>query len=350
MNSATSGIYAALGAARVGPGDEVIVSPYTMSASATAPLVWGALPIFADIDDETFCLSPESVRSCITARTRAIIAVDLFGHPAPMDELMALAREHDLVLIEDAAQAPGATLGARYAGTLGHIGIFSLNYHKVIHCGEGGVVVTDDSDLAGRVELIRNHAEAVVGDKGVSDLVNMVGFNFRMTEIEAAIASEQLKKLDGLLSPRRAGADYLTAHLSNTPGLTPPVVRDGVAHSYYVYALRYDETAFGVPRAAFAAAVRAEGLPVTEGYVRPLYLEPAYQERMAIGRDGFPFSSAGSHVEYTAGRCPTAERLYRRELLYTDICHAGVATRDLDDAIAAITKVVNRAADLRAPP
>jgi dTDP-4-amino-4,6-dideoxygalactose transaminase len=118
VNSATSGLYAAVGAAGVGPGDEVIVSPYTMSASATAALVWGAVPVFADIDPETFCLSPSSIRSRITSETKAIIVVDLFGHPADMPEIMAIAREHNLVVIEDAAQAPGARLGDRFAGTL----------------------------------------------------------------------------------------------------------------------------------------------------------------------------------------------------------------------------------------
>ena len=200
VNSATSGLYAAVGAAGVGPGDEVIVSPYTMTASATAPLVYGAIPVFADIDPDIFCITPEAIRRCITPYTRAIIAVDLFGHPADMDEIIEVARQHNLMVIEDAAQAPGALYKGRYAGTLGDMGVFSLNYHKTVHCGEGGIVVTNDDNLAERVRLIRNHAEVVVKDKGVQNIVNMVGFNYRMTEIEAAIARETSKNWKGCSS------------------------------------------------------------------------------------------------------------------------------------------------------
>jgi dTDP-4-amino-4,6-dideoxygalactose transaminase len=177
VNSATSGLYAAVGAAGVGPGDEVIVSPYTMTASATAALVYGAIPVFADIDPQIFCLSPESVEKCITPSTKAIIVVDIFGHPADMDEIMEIARDHDLIVIEDAAQAPGAKYKGRFAGTLADMGVYSLNYHKTIHCGEGGIVVTNNDDLTERLQLIRNHAEVVVKNKGVKNLVNMVGFN-----------------------------------------------------------------------------------------------------------------------------------------------------------------------------
>src|SRR5262249_33012271 len=186
MNSATSGLYAAVGAAGVGPGDEVIVSPYTMIASATAAIAFGAIPVFADIDPDIFCISAETIRKCLTPQTKAIVVVDIFGHPADMDEIMALAAEHNLIVIEDNAQGPGSTYRGRFAGTLAHMGVFSLNYHKTIHSGEGGVVVTANAELAERLQLIRNHAEAVVAKKGTENIVNMVGQNYRMTEIEAA--------------------------------------------------------------------------------------------------------------------------------------------------------------------
>jgi len=201
MNSATSALYAATAAAGVGPGDEVIVSPYTMTASAVCALVHGAVPVFADIDPDTFCLDPESVRARITPRTKAIVAVDLFGLPADFDALMAIAREHGLVVIEDAAQAPGASRHGRPAGTLGHIGVFSLNYHKTIHCGEGGVAVTDDDRLAQRLALARNHGEAAVQGMGTGDY-DVLGYNYRMGEIEAAIALVQLGRLEALTAPR----------------------------------------------------------------------------------------------------------------------------------------------------
>jgi perosamine synthetase len=347
VNSATSGLYAAVGAAGVGPGDEVIVSPYTMTASVTAALVYGAVPVFADIDEDIFCITPASIRAAITPQTKAIIVVDLFGQPADMDEIMQVAAEHDLVVIEDAAQAPGAKLGSRYAGTLGHVGVFSLNFHKTIHTGEGGIVVTDDARLAERLQLIRNHAEVVVRDKGVDDLVNMVGFNFRMGEIEAAIASQQLRRLEGLFSTRRARAEYLTGRLSGLPGITPPVVRPGVQHGYYLYALRYDAEITGIPRSDFVAAVRAEGVPLFEGYVEPIYLQPLYQRRIAIGADGFPFTYPGykGKVSYDRGICPVTERMHFEELIYTNVCHAGVGDSDMDDVFEAFAKVLENPAE-----
>lgn len=348
VNSATSGLYAAVGAAGVGPGDEVIVSPYTMSASATAAIVYGGVPVFADIDPDTCCISPQTIRPCITPRTRAIIVVDIFGHPADMDGIMALAKEHGLVVIEDAAQAPGATLNGRPAGTLGHMGVYSLNYHKTIHCGEGGVVVTDDEGLAERLQLIRNHAEVVVKNKGTRDLVNMVGFNYRMTEIEAAIAAEQLKKLDRLVARRREVAVQLTAALADLPGLALPVVKPGVEHGWYLYVMRYDAAAAGVSRERFVEAVRAEGVPLVGGYVEPIYLQPMYQQRIAFGRQGFPFthSAEAAKVDYGMGICPVTERMHFAEVIFTNICHADTGPQEIEDFAAAVKKVLEHAAEL----
>lgn len=348
VNSATSGLYAAVGAAGVGPGDEVIVSPYTMTASAAAAVVYGAVPVFADIDEETFCITPESIRSRLSPSTKAIIVVDLLGHPAEMDEIMEIARENNLVVIEDAAQVPGAMYHGRHVGTLGHMGVFSLNYHKTIHTGEGGVVVTDDPVLADRLALIRNHGEVVVKDKGVDDIVNLVGFNYRMTEIEAAIGIEQLKKLPLLHPPRVACADFLTERLRGFPGLRTPVVRPGVVHGYYRYALRFDESIAGVSRDRFVDALNAEGIPMVKGYTEPLYLEPMYQRRIAFGRDGFPWTYPGyrGSVSYQRGICPVIERLYYHELMCTDVCHADTTTADLEDVVAAFDKIYDHLSDL----
>ena len=349
VNSATSGLYAAVGAAGVGPGDEVIVSPYTMTASASAAVVYGAIPVFADIDEDTFCITPKTIRERLTPHTKAIIVVDLLGHPAEMDEIMDLARERNLIVIEDAAQVPGATYNGRYAGTLAHIGVFSLNYHKTIHTGEGGVVVTDDSRFADRLALIRNHGEVVVKDKGADDIVNLIGFNYRMTEIEAAIGIEQLKKLPSLHAPRVKCADFLTAHLKDMPGLKPPVVKPGVVHGYYRYALRFDESAVGVSRDRFVDALNAEGIPMVKGYTEPLYLEPMYQRRIAFGRDGFPWTYPAYRgtVSYEPGLCPVNERLYYKELMCTDVCHANIAESDLLDVVSAFEKVYSNLSELR---
>lgn len=342
MNSATSGLYAALGAAGVGPGDEVIVSPYTMSASAAGPLLYNAIPVFADIEPETFCLSADSIRAVLTPRTKAIVVVDIFGHPAPMDAIMALASEHGLTVIEDAAQAPGARMSGRYAGTLGHIGVFSLNYHKHIHCGEGSLVVTDDDRLAERLQLIRNHAEVVLQRKGDDDLSNMLGFNYRMTEIEAAIAGEQLKKLQPLLDARIKRCEQLGELLSNLPGLSTPAVRDDCVHAYYLYVLRYDAAATGVSRTRVAEALKAEGVPVAEGYVEPIYLQPLYQKRRLYGGTGSPWTDPayGGSVRYDKGICPVTERMHYDEVLYTGAVHAQTEPADIEDMAEAFHKVI----------
>ncbi|MDO8502336.1 MAG: DegT/DnrJ/EryC1/StrS family aminotransferase [Gemmatimonadaceae bacterium] len=341
VNAATSGLYAAVGAAGVGPGDEVIVSPYTMTASASAAIVYGAIPVFADIDEDTFCITPETIRQRLSPYTKAIIVVDLLGHPADIDGIMEIARERNLVVIEDAAQAPGATYNGRHAGTLAHMGVFSLNYHKTIHTGEGGVVVTDDARLADRLALIRNHGEVVVKDMGVEDIVNLVGFNYRMTEIEAAIGIEQLRKLPALHPPRVACAEFLTERLRLFPGLRTPVVKEGVMHGYYRYALRFDEDVVGVSRDRFVDALNAEGIPMVKGYTEPIYLEPMYQKRIAFGKDGFPFTYPGwkGTVSYEPGICPVIERLYYKELMCTDVIHASMTEADLMDVVTAFEKV-----------
>jgi len=351
VNSCTSGLYAAVGAAGVGPGDEVIVSPYTMAASATAALIFNGVPVFADIDPQTYCLSAETIRPKITPHTKAIIVVHIFGQPADMDPIMALAREHNLVVIEDCAQAPYALYKGRSVGGLGHMGVFSLNYHKHIHTGEGGVVTTDNERYAERVQLIRNHAEAVVEKKSVADLVNMVGFNFRLGEIEAAIGREQLKKGRALIECRKQNIAYLEHRLQGLPGLTMPRVGAAGDHVYYVHVFDYDAAITGVPRERIVQALKAE-LPVTElregegplmgmGYVKPLYLLPMFQARIAYGPSGYPFNSPlyKGEVDYRKGSCPNVETAHFERVITHEMMRPGMAEADLDDVAAAFHKV-----------
>jgi perosamine synthetase len=340
VNSATSGLIAAVGAAGVEPGDEVIVSPWTMSASATAILVWNAIPVFADIEDETYNLDPAAVEKKITPYTRAIMVPDIFGHPAEMDAIMAIAKRHDLKVIEDCAQAPGALYRGRYAGTIADIGVFSLNYHKHIHTGEGGVCVTNDAKLAERLQLIRNHAEAVVGDKGVGDLSNMIGFNFRMTEIEAAIGVEQLKKLNTLTSRRIEVADRLSIGLSGLKGLRLPVVKKDCTHVYYVYPLLYSPEETGVSRDQVFNALAAEGVPIAGRYTN-IHLLPIYQKKIAYGTKGFPWSADfyKGNVSYEKGICPVAEALQDGKFLGIGMCINAYTDQDVDLIVEAFRKV-----------
>lgn len=359
VNSATSGLYAAVGAAGVGPGDEVIVSPYTMMASATAPVVFNSVPVFADIDPQTFCLDPQSIRERITPRTRAIVVVHLFGQSADMDAIMEIAERENLVVIEDCAQAPFAAYKGRPVGTLGHMGVFSLNYHKHIHTGEGGVVTTNDDTYCERLQLIRNHAEAVVAKKGVANLVNMIGFNFRLGEIEAAIGRCQLRKGPDLVAARQANVAYLEEKLSGFPGLALPAVGPGNSHAYYVHALTYDEDEMGIPRALFVNALKAE-LPACElrehegaligvGYVRPLYMEPMYRDVVGYGETGCPFTCPHyeGKAEYGDGLCPRCEDAHFRTLITHELMRPPMTKSDLNDVANAFYKVAENLTDLR---
>jgi len=350
VNSATSGLYAAIGACGISPGDEVIVSAYTMSASATAALVYGAIPIFADIEEDFYCLDVKSIEAKITAKTKAIIVVDIFGHPYNADAINALAKKHNLFVIEDAAQAPGAMLNGKYAGTLGDIGVYSLNYHKHIHSGEGGIIVTDDDILADKIRLIRNHAEAVLSARGIKDreeLINMVGYNYRMTEIEASIARCQLKKLPSLLAQRLENTAYLNEQLGQIPCIKPTKIREGAKHVFYVHPLQFDAEVAGMHRNRFIDAVKAELPPtllreesvvlLSYGYVKPLYLQPLYQEKIAFGRDGYPFSL--SEVTYPKGLCPITEEMYFERIIIHEFIRPGMNKTDMDDVVRAFFKV-----------
>jgi len=259
-NSATSGLWmacAAIGLQQHIPCNfdkikhydvsETIVSPYSMTCSASIPLHFGCKPVFADIEGDYYYLDPNSVEKAISERTKAIIVVDLFGQPYDADAINSIAEKyskkygHKIYVIEDAAQAIGAKCKGKYAGTLGDIGVYSLNVHKHIHCGEGGVVVTDNDELAMKIRLAMNHSEAVVNDMGIKYCKathpvsyhlyeSIIGMNMRMTELQAAVAREQLKKLEGILKSVREHAKYF-----------PVKVRPDCEHAYYRYAMTYSE-------------------------------------------------------------------------------------------------------------
>ena len=349
VNSNTSGLFAAIGATLIEPGDEVIVSPYTMTASAIAPLIFNAIPVFADIEEEYFCLDPEAVRKQISPRTKAILAVDIFGLPYDADAIREIAEEHELIVIEDCAQAPYSHYRGKLCGTLGDISVFSLNRHKHIHCGEGGIVTTDDDELADRVRLIRNHAEAVVAGKEMSACINMLGFNFRMTEVEASIARCQLKKLKHIVTQTRDNVQYLNGMLADIPAFTLPKVRDESTHSYYLQVFKFNETVAGCSREKFVEAIRAElkpfknqedeGVNIYPGYCRPLYLQPLYQDRIAYGSQGYPWSAYCPERTYPKGLCPVAERMYEREVICSEVFRPPLTREDLDDVAQAFTKV-----------
>jgi dTDP-4-amino-4,6-dideoxygalactose transaminase len=340
VNSWTSGLVAAVGAIGVEPGDEVIVTPWTMSASATAILQWNAIPVFADIDPKTYNLDPVSIEKNITPYTKAIMVADIFGQSADMDAIMAIAAEHNLKVISDTAQAPGAMYKGRFAGTCAHVGGYSLNYHKHIHTGEGGILVTDDDRIAERLQLIRNHAEVVVAGKGVTDISNMVGHNFRLGEIECAMGVEQLKKLDGFVRSRQVLAEALTEGLGNLRGLATPVVMDDCTHVYYVYPMQLDLALLGLSRERICDALVAEGVNVSRSY-QNIHLLPMYQKKIAFGSRGFPWSSdiCRRDVDYGKGICPVAETLNDSTYIGFGMCVYDLGLDDIRQISRAFQKV-----------
>jgi len=342
VNSATSGLHCAASATGIGPGDEVIVPPYTMSATATVILMCGAVPVFVDIEPRTFCLDPEKVEAAITPQTRGIMAVNLFGHPAALDPLMAIAKRHGLFVIEDNAQAPDADYHGRKTGTIGHASVFSFNRHKTMQCGEGGVVLTNDDAIAEKVALFRNHGEVVVEAMGITDIVNTAGLNYRMTEMMAAVACCQFEKLATLNAQRIALADRLTAGLAEIPGITPPETAPDCSHVYYVYVMKYDAEATGLPRELFVEAVQAEGFQLHGGYVKPIYLEPLYQRKICHGADGYPFTAnpRNDSLSYARGICPVTERLQDSELMLTNIIYPPLTNHEMDEFVAACREVI----------
>ena len=215
-NSWTSGLVAAVGAIGIEPGDEVIVTTWTMCATATAILHWNAIPVFADIKEDTYTIDPKSIEKNISKYTKAIMAVDIFGHSADMDEINKIAKKYKLKVISDTAQAPGVFYKKSYAGTLADIGGFSLNCHKHINTGEGGILITNNDKYAERLRLIRNHAEAVVSDNINNYTPNMLGHNFRLGEIESAIGIEQFKKLKSKVKKKATNCKFIIQRIKKT--------------------------------------------------------------------------------------------------------------------------------------
>lgn len=341
VNSWTSGLIAAVGAIGIEPGDEIITTPWTMAATATAILHFNGIPVFADIDPVSFNIDPAKVEAQITSRTRAIMAVDIFGQSADMRVLRQIADKHGLKLISDTAQAPGARYFGEFAGTLADIGGYSLNYHKHIHCGEGGILVTNDAKLAQRLRLLRNHAEAVIDSDEPDELCNMLGFNFRMGEIEAAIACLQLDKLASRVESRQQAAQTLSSLLDDLPHLHLPAVSEGCTHAYYVYGMRIDADAMGVSRNTLVEAMRAEGVPGVMAAYQNLHMLPLFRNKIAYGTQGFPWNSpyASRPIQYGPGTCPVAEQLQTQTFMGLSLCMCEFPHEDLVAVANAFHKV-----------
>jgi len=312
MNSATACLHSALLAC--GARGEVICSPYTFSASASCVLQAGLKPVFVDIEEETFCMNPLKLREGITPQTGAIIPVHLHGHPADMDEIMAIAKNynHNYVVIEDAAQSLGAEYKGRKVGTIGDVGVFSFNQSKPISIGEGGVLVTNNDDIARYARALRNHGEVSDPELGI------VGYNYRLNEIEACLAWHQLQDLDEMNQVRIELTNIMSDGLRDIEGIEPPVTYPWCKHVFYTYPMKF--TSNKMTREEFQKSMADEGVYMGAGYVRPLYQLPAYGAQKDL--------------------CPVTEEMYRERLMVTDILRHPMTPNDVREILALIRQIM----------
>jgi dTDP-4-amino-4,6-dideoxygalactose transaminase len=300
-NSATSGLMAAAFAVGLRSGDQFACPAMTMSATAAAPMFTGATPFFVDVESETFGITTD------LPYDMPVFATNLFGHPAQLGTLRRWCDANHTVLIEDNSQSPFAMEGGKFTGTVGDIGVFSLNVHKPLQCGEGGMIVTDEDDMAERMRAFINHGEHAGPE---------IGLNLRMPEVCAAIALVQLQRGEQIVQSRIDQATAILAAIGDIPGLRPPITRPNCRHVYYTIPFLIERN-----RAEFCAALRAEGVPIVEGYVDPLYRLPAFAK---YARD-----------------CPVAEELHDRRLFYFENCAYDLTADQIAEIGVAFRKAAN---------
>ncbi len=333
--SGTAGIHAALIAVGISPNDEVITSPITDMGTLSPILYQGAVPIFADLHPHTYTLLPESVEACITSRTKAIIAVNLAGNACDLDALREICDRHKLWLIEDCAQTFGCRYKGRPIGTTGDIGCFSFNEFKHISCGDGGITITRNPELAERLRLSTDKAYSRRPDVLERRPIFLAN-NYRMTELQGAVALAQLRKLDSIISRRQAWCNELTKRLKGLPGLCLPEIAEGVEPSWWFYIMRVDEERMGVDTDTFAKALQAEGLPIGAHYIgKCVYEYPLFTNKSAFDHAPHPCDT----YDYHAGMCPNAEAILNTCLLLT--VNEAYTQTDLDDTVEGIRKVVS---------
>ncbi len=333
VTNGTSALEVALRAVGVRAGDEVIVPPYTFIASASAVLMVNAIPVFVDIDDDTYNLDPAKIEAAITPKTKAILAVHIGGGPADMDGILAVAKKHGLKVVEDAAQAHGAAWNGKRIGALGDAGTFSFQSSKNLNSGEGGIVVTNDPKVYSAAWSIHNCGRVPEGRWYEH---HVLGSNLRMTEFQGAILLAQMKRLEGQMKTREENALYLDSLLSGIEGINP-LKRDPrvTTHAYHLYVFRYIAAAFqDVPREKFLQALNAEGIGCSAGYV------PLYKEQMFYF-DGCPIecSFAGRKMDYAQVCCPVAENACANEAVWLGQNQLLGPKSDMDDIAAAIVKI-----------
>ena len=350
LSSCTAALHTALIVCGVSAGDEVIVSPYTWGQSVSPVFFVGATPVFADIDPLTYNLDPASVASRVTPKTKAIIVVHLFGHPGPMDELALIARQHGLAIIEDCAQAAGATYQGKKVGTLGDVGCFSLGYGKALCGGEGGVLVTNDNAILERAVLCTQHPlrqARDVRDPDLRQMIDSLGYNYRIHPLAATIAAAHLETLDSRTAARSAAFRFLSGRLTGIPGIRPVEVAPGCEHTFHRYAPTFVPGELqGISREVYVQALAAEGVPISAGPVGiPIHQRRSLARWQQVYAKG---SRRGRGMK--PAQCPAAEhRCAQTELVLGSRSSAPPwAQRLVKEVCAAFGKVAENAAALAA--
>lgn len=317
VNSGTAALHAALHAAGIKEGDEVITVPFTFVATANPILMEHAKIIFVDVDKETFCIDPEKVKEKITENTKAIIAVDLYGQAADYDGLKKIAEEKGIKIIEDACQAVGAELNGVKAGKLGDIGCFSLYATKNMMSGEGGVITTDNEEYAELCKRFRHHGQSEKTRYEYHD----IGYNYRMMDLQAAIALEQLKKVDGFNTKRIENAKILVEGLSKIKGVTLPKVKENAKHVYHQFTIKVEED-FCCSRDELIEKLKGKGIGSAIFYPKPLHLHPHFAK-----------------MGYNEGDFPVSERLAKQVLSLP--VHPSLTKEEVESVVKAFEEIQN---------
>ena len=337
-SSGTAAIHTALAGVGVGWQDEVITSPITDQGSIIPIVAQGARPVFADVDRDTFNMTAENVERVISPRTRAILLVHLAGLASGVDDICALGRERGIAVVEDCAQSWLASRNGKPAGTFGDVGCFSLNGYKHIECGDGGVCVTSNPETARRMRLF---VDKCYDRTGGARNPQFFGMNYRMTELQAAVARVQLAKLEKIITQRRKIAQNLLGRLRDVPGLLLPSVPAGCEHSWWYFVLRADRKTVRAGAGELTRALAAEGLPAWTGYCggQPVYLYDCFQEKA-----GAPFTLPPLHPDglelkklYPRGLCPVAENLLEEMIIL--MINEFYQDQDVIDLVEGIRKV-----------
>jgi dTDP-4-amino-4,6-dideoxygalactose transaminase len=310
----------ALIASGVKPGDEVIVPPYTFIATASIVIEANCVPVFVDIDPDTYNLNPSLIEAAITQRTKAIIPVHFAGQACDMDQIMAIAREHSLIVIEDAAHAHGGEYKGKKLGSIGHAGCFSFQSSKNLNAGEGGLIVTDNENLFDMMNSLRNVGRVKNGQWYEH---HFAGCNYRITQFQAALLSAQLSRLEQQTKIRDENGLYLNNLLEKIDGISPLTRGHGeTRHTYHLYIFRYDSSKFnGLSKKEFSEMLTAEGVPAFMGYPKPIYEQPLFQEK------NFMCYAIPDYVDYSRVKCPVAEHACYEQAVWI-LQHAMLGTKE----------------------